>query len=154
MWMRHVAWCLWYGMIKLPCQGNDTPTELILKAVCLLPRPSFSFSTAQKIFISAPQSHTLQGQTKVPEQRNSISELWIAQRTFYFGRRPRLHVWQSNRLSRSQKHFFVTIGSTRLTRTNFTFLSFFQNVFTVSFTMVIKWSPGGESGRQLWNPPV
>ena len=87
--------------------------------------------------------------------RNGTQRLYfgLGLLTFYFGLRPRLHVWQSKRHSRNQKRFFVTFGSTRDTIKVHIFLIFSKR-FTVCFTMVIKWSPGGESGRQLRSPPV
>ena len=74
--MRHVPWCPWHGMIKLLCQGNDIHTDLQAKTGCLAHKPSFSFSTAQKIFIYTPQSNSLEGQTKVLPKRHSMSEVW------------------------------------------------------------------------------
>ena len=52
------------------------------------------------------------------------------------------------------KSAFSSLSDQPEIRTSFIFLLFCQIVFTVSITMVIKWSPGGESGRQLRNLSV
>ena len=158
MWMRHVAWCPWHGMIKLLCQDNDIPTDLQSKTGCLALKPSFSFSTAQKIFIYTPQSNSLAGKVKLKCFQNGTQCLnfGLGSWTFYFGLRQRLHVRQSNRQSSSQskalfRHY--RINQTDANKFHISFI-FFQNVLTVSFAGVVKWSPSGESGRQLQNPLV
>ena len=50
----------------LRCHGNGTVTNLRLKTGRLTPKPPFSFSTTQKIFIYTSLWNTLEGQTKVP----------------------------------------------------------------------------------------
>ena len=155
--MRHVAWCPWHGMIKLLWKGNDIPTDLQSKTNCLarMRQPSFSFSTEQKKKSSSIHLRDTVWKVKPKCFRNGTQRLYfgLGPRTFYFGLRPRFHVWQSKRHSRNQKRFFVTLGSTRDTIKVHIFLIFSKR-FTVCFTMVIKWSPGGESGRQLRSPPV
>ena len=52
------------------------------------------------------------------------------------------------------KSAFSSLSGQPEIRTSFIIFPFFQKVFSVFFTMVIKWSSGGEYGRQLRNPPV
>ena len=58
----------------------------------------------KKIFIYTPQSNSLAGKVKLKCFQNGTQCLnfGLGPRTFYFGLRQRLHVWQSNRQSSSQ----------------------------------------------------
>ena len=68
-------------------------------------------------------------------------------KVLYVGLRPRLNVWRSHRQSR----IFVILISIRNTNKFHFFFRIFKTLFTVSFTMVIKWSPGGKSAGGRWS---
>ena len=77
--------------------------------------------------------------------------LWVAvscRKFLCVGLRPRWHAWHSHRKSRSQLRFHHYQINERYGQVSL-FFHFFRNSFlfliTVSFTMAIKKSPGGES---------
>ena len=80
--------------------------------------------------------------------------LWVAvcfleKISLYIGLhvKPRLHAWHSHRQSRSLHFAFSSLSDQWEIRLFFIFETLFWDKITVSFTMVIKRSPGGQACR-------
>ena len=137
-----MAWCPWHGMIKPLCKGNDIPTDLQSKAGCLPRKPPFSSVLPKKS--SSIHFRVTVWKVKLKCFRNGTQYLKFGRgrRSFYLGLWQRLHVWHSNRHSRSQQRFFVTFGSTRNTNkfhVGFIFSKRFYRFFYHSHQMISRW---------------
>ena len=132
-----MAWCPWRGMIKLLCQGNDLTTNLQLKAGCLACKPAFSSGLPKKS--SSIHLRATVWKIKLKCFRNGTQCL-------KFGLGRRVFTLADNHVCTFDKVTGILAVNSAISslsdqpeiRTSSMFVSFFQNVFTVSFTLVIK----------------
>ena len=137
-----MAWCPWNGMIKLLCQGNDIPTNLQSKAGCLGCNPPFSSVLPKKSSSIHLRATVWKVKLKCFRNGTQCLKFGLGRRAFYFGLQPRLHVWESNRHSRSQQRPFVPIGSTRDTNkfhVCFVFSKRFYRFLYLDDQMISRW---------------
>ena len=129
-------------MIKLCCKGNDIPTNLQSKAGCLACNPPFSSVLPKKSSSIHLRATVWKVKPKCFRNGTQCLKFGLGRRAFYFGLQPRLHVWESNRHSRSQQRHFVPIGSTRDTNkfhACFVFSKRFYRFLYLGDQMISRW---------------